>query len=303
MNLIQPSVEIIKQEPGIEGIYKAIELAGRTCYKSDDKITDTSAKEFVDRMIKSGHFAMLEFGTVYLKQECNGLMNQINPLFDKYKSNKYSKVMYKIEPMYDFFYTIAYITTNYRVLVENGWLDDLKYMCEPTKYHDKRICAKFITDRGVSHELVRHRVFSFAQESTRYCNYSKDKFGKELTYIIPEWSNLEQCEIDAYLMSGEELNKPANKKHSSLYFIQALANSECCYFNLLESGCTPQEARQVLPNALKTEINMCGFESDWAGFFKLRCDNAAHPDMRKVATELRNKMNKDTLNDNLADNV
>ena len=90
MNLIQPSVEIIKQEPGIEGIYKAIELAGRTCYKSEDKITSTSAKEFVDRMIKSGHFAMLGFGTVYLKQECSGLMNQIDSLFYKYKNNKYN---------------------------------------------------------------------------------------------------------------------------------------------------------------------------------------------------------------------
>ena len=176
MKLIKPSYEIIPQEAGLEGIYKAIERAGRTCYKSEDKITPTSAKEFVDRMIASGHGSMLEFGTVYLAanigrseayyKHCCPIDNMMedweNNLF-KYKSNKYSK--YSTCIIGD--YLTAFVTTNYRVLVEKGWLDDLKYLCEPTEFHEKRVCVRFTTDRGISHELVRHRVFSFAQESTR----------------------------------------------------------------------------------------------------------------------------------------
>ena len=156
MKLINPSFSIINQEPGLDGIYKAIESAGRTCYKSENKITPTSAKEFVDRMVKSGHHAMLEFGTVYLR-----IPMQYKDI-DVYSSNLYSKVSFIKDTL------SWYITTNYRVLIENGWLDDLKYLSEPTAFHEKRVCVRFTTDRGVSHELVRHRVFSFAQESTRY---------------------------------------------------------------------------------------------------------------------------------------
>ena len=157
MKLINPSYKIINQNPGLDGIYEAIEQAGRTCYKSEDKITPTSAKEFVNRMVKSGHYAMLEFGTVYLKCKCG-----YNSPLSKYKSNKYSKytndVAYIDETPSDTSITYNhYVITNYRVLVENNWLDDLKYLCEPTENHEKRICVKFTTDRGVSHELVRHK--------------------------------------------------------------------------------------------------------------------------------------------------
>ena len=166
MKLIKPYFEII------EGIYKQIELAGRTCYKSEDKITPDSAKGFVDRMIKSGHGAMLEHGTVYLKADSefynpfiqpeDGEEEEYNDLF-KYGDNNYS-VCHEQRSVNG---NTIYVTTNLRVLVENNWLDDLKYLCEPTEYHEKRITVKFICDRGVSHEFVRHRVFSFAQESTR----------------------------------------------------------------------------------------------------------------------------------------
>ena len=166
MKLIKPSVEIIKQEEyDLNHIFKFIELAGRTCYKSEDKITEDSAKEFVDRMIKSGHCAMLEHGTVYLKFFWSGAVcshcAQIkhHKLLDKYCMNKYSKVNYHGNDVF--------VTTNMRVLVENNWLDDLKYLCEPTEYHEKRICVKFVCDRAIANEFVRHRVFSFAQESTR----------------------------------------------------------------------------------------------------------------------------------------
>lgn len=141
MKLIESKVELLIQGNGIEGVYKQIELAGRTCYKSEDKITSTSAKEFTDRMIKSGHGAMLEHGTVYLTI-AKTAMNIGDPLF--YVKNKYSKVNED-----EFFY---YITTNMRVLVENNKLGDLQYQVEPTEYHEKRITVKFICDRGVSHQ-------------------------------------------------------------------------------------------------------------------------------------------------------
>ena len=153
MKLIKPSFSIWEQEPGLEGIYKAIEKAGRICYKSSDKITEDSAKGFVDRMIKSGHGAMLEHGTVYLKAKTeivnyyihpeDGEEEEYNPL-DKYCSNKYSHTN-----EYDY---NLYVTTNLRVIVENGWMDDLKYLCEPTEHHERRVTVKFICDRGVSHK-------------------------------------------------------------------------------------------------------------------------------------------------------
>lgn len=162
MKLIKQSFEIWNQPAGLEGVYKQIERVGRVCYKSEDKITENSAKPFVDRMIKSGHGAMLEHGTVYLQYET--VKSAINPL-TKYYFNKYSKVKAKegvTEETMKLF-----VTTNLRVLVENDWLDDLQYICEPTEFHEKRVTVHFVCDRGVSHEFVRHRVMSFAQESTR----------------------------------------------------------------------------------------------------------------------------------------
>lgn len=281
MKLINSKVEIL--EPSgytIDDIYRQIEIAGRTCYKSEDKITPTSAKEFVDRMIKSGHGAMLEHGTVYLKyfvdHYCEGMEDKYNSqkeelekLIERYAYNKYSKVNSARHP------GNIFITTNFRVLVENNWLDDLKYACEPTVFHEKRISVRWTCDRGVSHEFVRHRVFSFAQESTRYCNYSKDKFGNELTFIIPCW-------VDS-LAPTREITPERN-------FIASLQITEQIYLELLNQGWKPQQARSVLPNALKTELVMTGFESDWKHFFELRCDTAAHPDARKLALELYSKL-------------
>lgn len=285
MKLIESSVQIIKEKDP----YKMIELAGRTCYKSEDKITEDSAKEFVDRMIKLGHGAMLEHGTIYLA--ClvfDGDVDNNNNLtpnhrFYKYQSNKYSKV--KVAQYAWSGEDVACVTTNLRVLVENNWLDDLKtYRCEPTRYHEKRITAKFICDRGVSHEFVRHRVFSFAQESTRYCNYSKDKFNNELTLIKPSW-------IEESIDSLNQEFRDTDRDDTSI-FIRALRSAEEEYFTLLNNGWKPQQARQVLPNATKTELVMTGFESDWEGFFKLRCSGAAHPDAKKLADELRELMVK-----------
>lgn len=278
MKLIESKVELIEQQPGLEGVYKQIELAGRTCYKSEDKITEDSAKAFVDRMIKSKHGAMLEHGTVYLKvnvkydneEHCWPIPQNFFPFF--FERNKYSKVRrVEAEDVCSW-----YVTTNMRVIAENNLFDCLEFICEPTEMHEKRITARFTCDRGVSHEIVRHRVMSFAQESTRYCNYSKDKFGCELTFIKPSW-----------------YNKTLENKHGG--FEKFLEDTQSLYIALLDQGYLPQEARACLPNALKTEIVVTGFESDWEHFFSLRSPKygaqGAHPDMAKLADELYEKLN------------
>jgi thymidylate synthase (FAD) len=285
MRLIKPSFSIWDQQEGLEGVYKQIERAGRVCYKSEDKITENSAKEFVDRMIKSGHGAMLEHGTVYLKipygtMDDRGEFSN-EPIVIKYIDNPYSVVMNNSENDY------WYITSNYRVIIENEWIDDLQYLCEPTEFHAKRITVHFVCDRGVSHEFVRHRVMSFAQESTRYCNYSKDKFGNEVTFIEPCWL--------------EDYNYEGNTYYNG--FLVALRAAEANYFDLMKkwedrisdkryktgfrnNPWTPQQARAVLPNSLKTELVMTGFVSDWEHFFKLRDAGSAHPQARELAHPL-----------------
>lgn len=301
MKLIESKVEIIEQQPGLEGVYKQIELAGRTCYKSEDKITEDSAKEFVDRMIKSNHGAMLEHGTVYLKITyplSDALSRQaFEEWFDGHHA-EYTLGKVLCDDKYTKAHAVSsdthctwYITTNMRVLCTDiydhlPWRD---YVCEPTEHHEKRITARFTCDRGVSHEIVRHRVMSFAQESTRYCNYGKDKFGNEVTFIKPTWYNIvsdEQKEaFDDFLSISEEaymalLDKWENRTPDKRYKTKFKGNP-----------LTPQQARQVLPNALKTEIVVTGFESDWEHFFELRTAGAAHPDMRKLALELQEKLN------------
>ena len=277
MRLIKPSVEIIKQEKyDLLHVFKFIELAGRTCYKSENKITEDSASEFVDRMIKSGHGAMLEHGTIYLTIPVSDISN---PIIYKYILNSYSKIFID--------FTNSYITTNYRVLIENNWLDDLKYISEPYLFHAKRTTVKFICDRGVSHEFVRHRVFSFAQESTRYCNYTKDKFNNELTFIIPCWiKDLEEGNYYAYCEYHH------SKNDASKLWFDSCMSSEFVYTNLIEEGWKPQEARTILPNSLKTELIMTGFNDDWENFFELRCAPNAHPQAKELADMLKDKFNK-----------
>lgn len=153
MKLIESKVEIIEQQPGLEGVYKQIELAGRTCYKSEDKITEDSAKEFVDRMIKSKHGAMLEHGTVYLTIPCQFIEDDFSwtniNWIREFEYNKFSIVHSKFK---NGTYYTAYITTNMRVIVENNLYDCLKFISEPTEHHEKRITARFTCDRGVSHK-------------------------------------------------------------------------------------------------------------------------------------------------------
>lgn len=136
--------------------------------------------------------------------------------------------------------------------------------------HEK-ISVRIICDRGVSHELVRHRIASYSQESTRYCNYSKGKFGSELTFIRPYW--------DDRSIRAEMIRLRA-------CWQEACLNAEWSYKKMIDMGCTPEAARAVLPNCLKTEIVMTANLREWRHFFKLRCAPAAHPDMRIIANML-----------------
>lgn len=283
MKLIKSYVTpIVQEDYTLKGIKKQIEIAGRTCYKSEDKITDDSCEEFVQRMINMGHMSMLEHGTIYLTVPVNEDKNGIAYYFI---INPYSTVKFEDGN--------AYITTNYRVIIENKWEEYLKYMSEPTKNHVKRITYKFICDRGVSHEIVRHRSMSFAQESTRYCNYNKDKFDNEITYIIPTkledklnpgqytyWDD-DWCDLNDY-----KIMYPCNNDDVDV-FLQQLNSDELSYSFLIDSGWKPQEARQVLPNALKTEIIVTGFEHDWEAFIRLRSAKNAHPDIQKLANLIK----------------
>lgn len=309
MRLIKSSYEIWQQPSGLEGVYKQIERVGRVCYRSEDKITEDSAKPFVDRMIKSGHGAMLEHGTVYLYYKVDKPSTMVKEIIDFYKNNQYSKVKcikkysntYSecgMGRLYDIKYSEYFITTNLRVCLENNRQEYLtNALCEPTEYHEKRICVRFICDRGISHEFVRHKVFSFAQESTRYCNYSKDKFGNEVIFIEPCWL--------------EDYNYEGNTYYNG--FLVALRAAEANYLGLMKewedkipdkryktgfrnNPWTPQQARAVLPNALKTELVMTGFVSDWKHFFRLRSRIAEtgkpHPQAQELADPLMDEFVK-----------
>lgn len=273
MRLINPSFEILEQEPGLDGIYEAIERAGRTCYKSKRPEGQT-AKDFVDRMIASQHYAMLEHGTVYL---------QIPLLFDydrvgqreiktwdylKYKDNQYSKVDYTLDDDSSWAASgIGYITTNLRVLVENGWLDDLQYLCEPTEHHEKRVTVKFTADIHFYKDTTRHRVFSWAIESTRFCNYLKEKFGMSVSFMKPTWikeEDVPELEEDCKVI-------------------------ESIYFKWINKGYQAQHAAYFLPQGTKAEVIMTGFVSDYNHFFDLRArgtTGAPHPDVKALAEPL-----------------
>ena len=297
MKLIKPSFEIIKPTGyTIDDIYKSIELAGKVCHKSENTIIEDSAKKFVDRMIKLGHGATLEFGTVYLKV----------PKYKIYRDGafQFNEPTYYTRNLYYKTYCnndYLYITTNYRYIIENKLEHWLQFLCEPTEYHEKRICIKFICDRGILAEFTRHRKFSFMAESTRYCNYSKNKFNNELTYICPYWLDYNKV---------QELTEIANKDNKEIYrmghdeslsmkerglcsFVYDMSNHEHGYLFQISAGWKPEQARAVLPNALKTELYMCGYVSDWEHFFELRDDKQhAHPQAYELAHPLHEEFIK-----------
>lgn len=267
MKLIKQSFEFINQTDfSLVGIKKHIERCARVSYKSENKITDTSYEKFVNMLESRGHDRPLEFGTVYLTlrgDDTDALRN----IFI-YAENPWTKIRKQvIKAEYDPNIRVAlnYVTTNYRVIVENHLEEDLKYLCEPTEYHYKRYTVHMILDRGVMDEFRTHVGLSHLAESTRYCNYSKDKFGNELTFIQPCWD-----------IRGSN-------------YIDFLQHAELGYFRMLKNGWTPQQARSVLPLGIKSELISCGFKDAWENFFKRRDAPDAHP----MAQEIANPMHKE----------
>lgn len=267
MKLIKPSFEILEQGFSIDAIYKHIELCGRTCYKSSDKITKNSATPFVNRMINSKHYAMLEHGTVYLTIPNKNISRSL--LIYKYEINPYSKVVCTDNNIY--------ITTNYRVIIENNWIEHLKYITSPTELHEKRITVRFIANIHFYKDLTRHRKMSYAIESTRFCNYTKDKFGGELTFIQPCW------------ITEEYIPGDYNRSEQFVMFTEMLENVESTYNFLINSGWQAQQAANILPQATKAEIIVTGFAKDWKYIFDLRAIGTTgkpHPQMQELMIPL-----------------
>lgn len=259
MKIIKQSVEIIPQFDGHEGMLKHIELCGRVCYKSEYKISDNSANGFVEMLKAKGHLSVLEHGTVYLRtHSIDAKSTPFARVFD------YAKVMNETSG-----YTIA---TNYRLAYESGLIPNIddSIVNPPIK----RVTARFVLPIAISREFIRHRAFSFSEQSTRYCNYSLNKFGNELTFIEPYW--WDSCIDDR------------------LEFLQACEMAEKMYLRMIKRGMTPQFARDVLPLCTKTELVMTGFVDDWKNFFAQRCAESAHPQARELATNLQElfKINK-----------
>lgn len=193
MKIVSSSYEIMFI-PDAHLVLRLIEEAGRTCYKSENKITEDSSKQFVRRLLNSGHHSVIEHISV---------------------------------------------------------------------------TVRFICDRGISHELVRHRLASYSQESTRYANYSKNKFGKEITVIRPLFWDEDSPQYHQWLA--------------------AMEHAESAYMKLIELGARPEQARTVLPNSLKTEVVMTCNLREWRNVFSLRCSNAAHPQIREIMLPLLNE--------------
>lgn len=294
-------------------MYQHIERCGRTCYRSSDKITENSAKPFVERMIKSNHTAMLEHGTVYLTRRLRTDDIEGKRWVSKYFLNKYSRhksnliesdyvpldkqrIGESVQGVFD-----IYITTNLRVIVENHWEDDLKYVCEPTGYHEKRYTLLCTTALHCYKDLTRHRTMSFAIESTRYCNYSKDKFGGELSFIIPTWCEIPAgdypCHFDDeanFILEGTSFGELGIRGANKIFMLHC-GLAEHDYKTLIEYEWQAQQAAEVLPQCIKGDMIITGFEDDWKHLLDLRyygTTGAPHPMVKELAALMKEELEK-----------
>lgn len=301
MKLINQNVEEWHCGYTLPEIWSHIAKCARVCYQSEPRNNGETDEEFVKRVILRNHsleeigksrklqlnlhLSVLEQGTVYLDIPYLANKERLCVFF----SNTYSRFKcYEIEDSSDT-YNIA-ITTNMRAIVENGCTDLLKYICAPTKYHYLRTTFNITTDIGVARELARHRTHSISEESTRYCNYSKDKFNNELTFIKPCWLNDEKLKL-----YGDYHTVIRDKSPESI-FIANLNNVERDYLDLIKLGWTPQQARQILPLSTKVQTIHTAFESDWAEFISLRadaCSGSVHPNMKVIADKIKCLMTKE----------
>lgn len=276
MKLIKQSFEILEQKDfSLIGIKKFIERCGRVCYKSEDRITDNSYEKFVNMLVKRDHARPLEFGTVHLKISSGMLFeNFLQDLVD-YKLYNPAWIKYKELPEY------TYITTNYRhylqIIKECPYI--AKYFTEQDNcYYPSRYTVHMTLSRGVMDEFRTHVGLSHLAESTRYCAYNKNKFNNEVTFVIPNWVNT-NC-------PNKEQEGPSV---ASMEWSAAMLDTENSYMNLIRMGCTAQEAREVLPLSVKSELISCGFEDAWDNFFYRRCAKDAHPMAREIAIPLQKR--------------
>ena len=299
MRFIKPDVEILEQEPTLEGALKMAEYAGRVCYQSNDIEHKTTTQEFIDMLIKAGHGEPIEHATLYLKWNLVD-DDYAHNRYDNYRHNKYSVLKtFEDDPN-------AYVTTNYRVLLENNWLDDLKYICKPVKgKHEPRITVKFTTQNVIAKEANRHDSNSKSELSTRYCNFSKDRFGNEINISIPNDEDVNEESIALYEnkieVYPEILHRAFNEfvgRGDVMCYMEAIdywyaANAFCefCYMKLIKNfKWTAQRARRILPLDVNTEVIHTAFLSDWKHFIDLRSKGttgAPHPDMKPLADKLQ----------------
>ena len=294
MRLINQSVEEWYCGYTLPEIWAHIARCARVCYQSTPRSNGETEEEFVKRVILRGysfedigksrelqlklHLSVLEHGTVYLDIPNNVRTLEFLDFFRN--NNKYSKTYQHGNLRRN---SVA-VTTNMRVIVENNLIPRLTYLCAPTEYHYLRTTYSIITDIGVVRELARHRTHSISEESTRYCNYSKDKFNNELTFIKP------CCLNDEKLKLYGDYHTVIRDKSPESIFIANLNNVERDYLDLIKLGWTPQQARQILPLSTKVQTIHTAFESDWTEFISLRadaCSGSVHPNMKVIADKIK----------------
>lgn len=289
MKLIKQSFKILEQKDfTIKGIKQFIERCGRVCYKSEDRITDDSYEKFVNMLIKRDHSRPLEFGTVHLKMISQDFQRLI---YNLHTVGMVNDIWLNYYYAYD--KDTVHITTNYRYYLDiiRCFPNVKKYFTEEdNKYYPKRYTVHMILERGVMDEFRTHVSLSHLAESTRYCSYDKDRFGNEITCVIPHYCpdliggnsyNLYTCKF--------ELTQTEGLSEKSAKWIESMCQAEQDYTDLLNDGCTAQEARDVLPLGIKSELISCGFGDAWSNFFYRRCANDAHPMAREIAIPLQKR--------------
>ena len=275
MKLIKQSFKILEQKDfTLVGIKKFIERCGRVCYKSEDRITDDSYEKFVNMLEKRDHARPLEFGTVHLQMYISDFHKLRDTLcINNIWNDQWIK--------YHYAGNLTYVTTNYRyylAIIKVFPSAEEDFDPQDDELYPKRYTVHFITSRGIMDEFRTHVGLSHLAESSRYCSYDKNRFGNELTFIIPNWINT-NC-------PNKEQEGPSV---ASIEWSTAMLNAEADYMNLIKMGCTAQEAREVLPLAVKSELISCGFKDIWENFFYRRCAKDAHPMAREIATKVRDK--------------
>lgn len=314
MKFVEPKVEYWAQGEGMKGVWDQIARATRVSYQSSAREGESS-EDFVKRVVLKPalidgdlndlksckfyfdkmHGSCLEHGTIYL----------VMPIpFRSYEDNAHTQggKVCEANGQRGFVYT-----TNMRVVLENGWLDDLQYLCEPTERHPRRYTFAVTTDIGVSREANRHRSFSITEESTRYCCYNANKFGGEIKYARPAWLNAENffaekkaasmdrgAQIEElYGMCRTLIEHGVEHWTADEYYEFALLASEFAYMGMRAKGVVADHCRQVLPLNTKTQVVYTAFKSDWRHFLKLRADNVsgkAHPNIQLIANMIKQKL-------------